>query len=96
MATAKKLSSLLRELADLTNNATSKEEAIQKGLDSYLYLDNYPMYGGYNLVKVGVKNGGHYNAFDGFPSCGGRIKGLAMVQKLESFIFGLKYNKKAS
>jgi hypothetical protein len=91
MTTAKTLSILLKQLANMTNNAVSKDEAIQKGLDYYLYLDNYPMYGGYNLVRVDVKSGGHGTAFNSFSSCGGRINGKAMADKIRSFMDGLAY-----
>jgi len=85
------LAILLQQLANMTNNAVSKNEAIEKGLDSYLALDNYPMYGGYNLIKVGVKNGAHYSSFNSFSSCGGRVPAKVMIEKMSSFMAGLDF-----
>lgn len=93
MTNQKTLSILLTQLANKTNNATSKEEAIAKGLNSYLHLDNYPMYGGYNLVAVSVKGGGHSDAFNSFSSCGNRLKAAVMIEKIRSFMDGLTYGK---
>lgn len=88
----KTLGILLVQLANMTNNATSKSEAIEKGLDSYLSLDNYPMYGGYNLIKIDVNSGGHEDSFNSFPSCGGRVKASVMIEKMRSFMAGLDFN----
>ena len=93
MTTAKTLSILLAQLANMTNEATSKDEAISKGLSHYLYLDNYPMYGGYNLVKVAVQGGGHSQSFNSFSSCGGRVNGKVMAEKIRSFMDALEYAK---
>jgi hypothetical protein len=92
MTTSKTLEILLSQLATMTNKAASKDEAINKGLNSYLSLDNYPMYGGYNLVSVSVNGGGHSNSFNSFPSCGNRINGKAMIEKIRSFMDGLNFN----
>jgi hypothetical protein len=93
MTSSKTLEILLSQLAEMTNKATSKDEAISKGLTSYLMLDNYPMYGGYNLVAVSVNGGSHSDAFNSFSSCGNRLSGKVMIQKLRSFMDGLTYNK---
>ena len=82
---------LLLELAKKTNNAISKKEAIGKGLDKYLALDYYPLYGGYNLIAIDIHTGGHYEAFKSFSSCGNRLKAPVMVEKIRSFIAGLDY-----
>jgi hypothetical protein len=50
------------------------------------------MYGGYNLVSVSVNGGGHSNSFNSFPSCGNRINGKAMIEKIRSFMDGLNFN----
>ena len=89
-STKERLNNLLLEIAKFTNQATTKEEAIEKNLNGYLYLDNYPMYGGYNLLKVDVNNGGHYTAFNSFSSYGNRLPAKVMIEKMESFIDGLK------
>jgi len=94
MTTQKTLAILLSQLANMTNEATNKEDAIKKGLKSYLMLDNYPMYGGYNLVRVSVTSGGHSDSFNSFSSCGNRIKGQAMIEKLRSFMAGLELANK--
>lgn len=87
------LSILLAQLANMTKKANSKDDAIKKGLDEYLYLDNYPMYGGYNLVSVSVVGGGHGNSFNSFPSCGGRVTAKVMIEKMRSFMDGISYAK---
>ncbi len=84
---------LLEKVAKLTHKATSKNDAIEKGLISYLYLDNNPTFGGLNLVSVMIDGGGHSTSFKSFSSCGNRIKPDAMIQKMESFIDGLEYTK---
>lgn len=93
MTNQKTLVILLTQLANMTNNATSKDEAKSKGLADYLYLDNYPMYGGYNLVKVDVNSGGHSNSFNSFSSCGNRITAKVMIEKIRSFMDALNYAK---
>lgn len=92
MTSSKTLEILLSQLATMTDKATSKDEAISKGLESYLMLDNYPMYGGYNLVAVSVNGGGRSNAFNSFSSCGNRLIGKVMIEKLRSFMDGLNFN----
>lgn len=87
------LVNLLIQLANVTGNAITKQEAISKGLGNYLSLDNYPMYGGYNLVRVNVLSGGHDSSFNSFPSCGGRVTASVMIEKIRSFINGVKYSK---
>lgn len=75
----------------MTNEANSKDEAIKKGLKSYLYLDNYPMYGGYNLVRVDVVGGGHSTSFNSFSSCGNRVVAKVMIEKIRSFMDGINF-----
>lgn len=91
MTTNQTLSILLRQLANMTGQAVSQDEAKEKGLAEYLYLDNYPMYGGYNLVSVGVQGGGHNSSFNSFPSAGGRVNGKVMIEKIRSFMAGISY-----
>ena len=57
------LQDLVNDIAELTNQATSKEEAINKGLDRFLHIDYASVYGGYRLVSVAVNGGAHHTAF---------------------------------
>lgn len=75
----------------MTGEANSKQEAIDKGLKSYLMLDNYPMYGGYNLVRVNVVGGGHSTSFNSFSSCGNRVVAKVMIEKMRSFMDGINF-----
>ena len=84
------IKSLVNRIAELTKKASSYNEAIEKGLNSYLTLDFNSNYGGYNLVSVNIEGGGHGTAFYCFSSCGNRLKYKDMVNKLESFICGLE------
>ncbi len=94
MTNKETLSILLRQLCNMTNEANSKDEAIEKGLDSYLMLDNYPMYGGYNLIRVAVVGGGHNTSFNSFSSAGYRVTAKVMIEKMRSFMAGIGFNSK--
>lgn len=82
-------------LSNKVNIPCSRENAKETGAEFYLHLDNYPMYGGYNLILVNVKSGGHY-PFDMFPNCGGRVKAETMYNMIRSFINGINYAKAAT
>lgn len=90
MATSRKtLDILVTEIADLLNLATSKEQAIEKGQDKYLYLEYASVYGGYRLVNVGVSNGAHYRAL-GMSSTSARLKASEMETMLRGIITGIE------
>lgn len=93
MATKKDLQYVLERIADLIGEATTKEQAIEKGLDRYLCLDYASIYGGYRVAFVGVKNGAHYGAL-GMSSAESRMKASEMLRTLEGIEFGLEYAKR--
>ncbi len=88
MTNAQHLNYLLKQIAEITGDATSREQAKEKGHERYLYLENTPAYGGWRLINVGVNNGAHYGAFGG-NACEQRLKYKVMVIKLESILAGL-------
>lgn len=93
MATKKDLQYALERIAGLIGEATTQEQAIERGLDRYLWLDYASIYGGYRVVFVGVKNGAHYGAL-GMSSIEDRMKASDMLRKLEGIEFGLEYAKR--
>lgn len=93
MATKKDLRYALERIADLIGGATTQEQAIERGLDRYLWLEYDSIYGGYRVVFVGVKNGAHYGAL-GMSSIEPRMKASDMLRKLEVIEFGLEYAKR--
>ncbi len=84
------LAALLADLAGMTNQATSKEQAIEMGKDKYLFIEYASNYGGYRLVNVGIDKGTHYGAFNG-NGCESRLKFNEMELKLRSLITGVSY-----
>jgi len=88
MTNTQHLNSLLAEIAEITGEATSKEEAKEKGHERYLFIEYAAPYGGYRLVNVGVNNGAHYGAFGG-NGCEARLKYKEMVIKLNGILAGL-------
>lgn len=86
------LESVLTEIAQLSGLATTSEEAEKLGLTHYLHLEYSSAYGGWRLVNVAVKGGGHAGAFGG-NGCESRLKTTAMYQKLDGIYQGLKIAK---
>lgn len=87
------LEHLVKDIAALTNSATSEDEAKQKGLERYLCLEYNSVYGGYRLVSVSVKTGGHAGCF-GMSSIEPRLRAKDMYSKLTGIIAGLEYTQK--
>jgi hypothetical protein len=92
MSTQKQITEELNEIAEKLNLATSKEDAIQKGLTKYLQLEFSGHYGGYRVVNVNVKGGGHSGAF-GESACIDRISGKLMLLKLKYILLGINLQK---
>jgi hypothetical protein len=80
----KEVKQLVQELASKFNLATSKEDAINKGQERFIYCEFASCYGGYRLVMVGVSNGGHYGAFNESSCCKRRTK-----KEMVSYLNGL-------
>jgi hypothetical protein len=81
----KEIKQLMCEVASKFNLATSKEDAINKSQEKYLWVDFASSYGGYRLVMVGVSNGGHYGAFNQ-SSCCRRMSKKEMVAYLNGLL----------
>jgi hypothetical protein len=90
MTTKQLLNELLSDLAQMTGQATSKEQANKLGRDKYLFMEYASVYGGYRIVNVGVSNGAHYGAFGG-SGTEGRLTAKMMEVKLRSLIAGIRY-----
>lgn len=88
MTNIQHLNNLLKDIATITGEATTLEEAKEKGHERYLFIEHAAAYGGYRLVNVGVNNGAHYGAFGG-NGCESRLKYKEMVIKLEGILAGL-------
>lgn len=88
----KNLNQILEQIAELSGLVTSKEAAIKNNQDNYLQLEYASVYGGYRLVNVSVKNGGHSGAFGESASCA-RLSNKEMTAYLNALLNGLKYDK---
>ena len=91
--TEAQLNNLVKQICDLTGMSNNKAQAIEKGQDKYLALENAACYGGWRLINVGVNNGAHYGAFN-FGSTDARVKASEMATKLRGIIAGLEYKNK--
>jgi hypothetical protein len=88
MTNTQHLNNLLESIAEITGEATNREQAKERGHERYLYIESASAYGGYRLVNVGVNNGAHYGAFGG-NGIEARLKYKEMVIKLEGILAGL-------
>lgn len=92
MKNIEKINILLNEIANQTNQATSKEQAQSMNLDKYLFIEYASVYGGYRIVNVGVKNGAHYGALNG-SGTENRLNAPKMIDKLSNILNGMQINK---
>jgi|SRR6187402_142080 len=86
------LNNIVRSIADELGLATSRKEAKEKGLPSYLFLEYAAVYGGYRIVSVGVDNGAHYGAL-GYGSTCARMSAKEMYAALSGILQGLELAK---
>lgn len=86
------LNNIVREIADELGLATSRAEAKEKGLDSFLFLEYASVYGGYRIVTVKVENGAHYGAL-GYSSTCSRMSAKEMYAALNGILQGLQQAK---
>lgn len=89
----KNLNSILEDIARVLNVSTSKEQAIEKGQNKYLFIEYARHYGGYRVVNIDVQTGGHSGAFGESPCCP-RVSLKVMTKYLEGVLFGVEYNSK--
>lgn len=92
MITKKDLQKKLEEIAAITGEATSEQDAISKGKDKYLYLEYASVYGGYRVVNVRLKSGSHSGAFNG-NGIEARLKAKDMWSRLTAILTGLELSK---
>ena len=90
MTKSQLLNNLLADLAGMTGQATSKEQALKLDKPHYLNIEYNSSYGGYRLINVNTQSGGHSGAF-GDTGCEDRLNAKSMEVKLRSLITGLEY-----
>lgn len=86
--TKKQLEQLLKDIAELQNMPTSREEAKQRGVKKYLILDHNSIYGGYRVNLVDVETGSRGGAFGG-NGCEARLSAREMEIKLRGIYTGI-------
>ena len=84
----KQVQNLVEQIASLKGYAISKDEAISKGLQSYIAVEYASHYGGYRVVMVDVSNGGHGGALGESSSCARRSKSK-MIDFLQGYLNAL-------
>jgi hypothetical protein len=92
MTNSQHLQQLLNEIAELTEQSTTEDQALKNNHKQYLSLEYNAAYGGWRLNNVHVGSGGHSGAFGG-NSTEARLKYKEMVIKLDGIIQGIKYVK---
>jgi hypothetical protein len=90
----KNLNLILKDICTELNLPFGYDDAVNKNAEMYLYIEFASCYGGYRLVNVLIKNGGHCGAF-GESSCCSRKSLKEMTNYLEGILYGIKYSKKS-
>jgi len=88
------LNNLVRQIADELGFATSRKEAQEKNLDSFLFLEYASCYGGYRIVTVKTESGAHYGAL-GYNSTCSRMKATEMYAALSGILQGIELSKQS-
>ena len=88
----KNLNIILTLIAKKLNLTTNKQEALSNNQLRFLELDFNSNYGGYRLVMVDVKNGGHSGAFGESSACP-RKSLKEMTAYLEGILIGVSQIK---
>lgn len=81
----KQVQYLVSLIAQIKGLAISEDEAIEKGLQSYLAVEHSSHYGGYRVVSVNILNGGHGGALGESSACSRRTKSK-MVDFLQGYL----------
>ena len=81
----KQVQYLVEQIASLKGLAISEDEAIAKGLQSYIAVEHASHYGGYRVIMVNVSNGGHGGALGESSACSRRTKSK-MVDFLQGYL----------
>lgn len=89
MITKKDILKKIQEIASITGEATSEQEAIEKQKNSFLMLDHNSVYGGYRIVTVNFPGYSETGAFGGSETCG-RLNAKDMYNKLCAILTGLE------
>lgn len=89
MTNKQHLELLIKNIADLTGDATNYKQAKDGGHERYLSLDsNCGQSPGYRLVSISVNNGSTHSAF-GFSETDNRLPYKDMKLRLEGILAGL-------
>lgn len=90
--TKNQIESKLQYIAKLANLPTSRKQAAEMNKDKFLTYEHASCYGGYRLINVAVKTGGHFGAF-GLSSTMGRLKASEFYILLDGIEATLQYKK---
>lgn len=90
--THKTLDILIAQIATLLGLATNEQQAKEKGLTKYLYLEHAAIYGGYRVISIQVGTGRQNGALGG-NGCEARLSAKEMEIKLRGIITGVKLIK---
>lgn len=89
----KVLESLLVGICDMTAQSWYKDHALNNNRAEYLHIEFSSDYGGYRLVKVNVKTGGHSSSFINMSDVSPRLSYKEFYNYLRGVYAGL-YEKK--
>lgn len=89
----KVLESLIIGICNETAQSWYKDHALKNNRAEYLHIEYAPIYGGYRLVKVNVKSGGHNSAFINMSDTSPRLPYKEFYNYLRGVYAGL-YEKK--
>jgi len=81
----KQIQKLVEDIAKIAGLPISRQQANEMQKDYFLHIEYARHYGGYRVVNVNVKHGGHSGAFGESASCGRRSKGQ-MIDFLTGYL----------
>lgn len=84
----KQVKLLVEQIANIKGYAISKDDALNKGLQSYIEVEYSNAYGGYRVVMVRVEGGGHFGALGESSICPRRSKSK-MIAFLQGYLNAL-------
>ena len=93
MTTAKRIESLVSDIATATGKAATRKEAIERNMEYYLTTENAAVYGGYRLISVKVETGAHASPLPGTSSVDPRMKPLVFETFLRGILIGLNFTR---
>lgn len=87
------LSNQLSGICNFLGAYCTRSEAIKNGAKEYFSIEYAPIYGGYRLVKVNVKTGGHNSAFINMSDTSPRLSYKEFYNYLRGIYAGLYETK---